>query len=290
MTIAIVTDSGARFSNMRLVQQYPLTVAPYKIDVGGRQYREDIDLTADEIMGLIKANSKPPNVVAPDVQDYLDIYNRLLRGYDHVISIHTSRELTRSWYNAREAAQQVGDDDTIVVIDTRTICAGQAMLVKLAADSILKGDAFEDVIQTVRKAVDRVFSVYYVDSLDYLQHNEIFSEARAILGTMLGIKPFLAIEEGKAIVTEKVKSRSQAIDRMVEFLVEFDEIDDAAIVQNRQHITEQARLLQDRLSVEFPGKHFPYSMYGLALASLFGGDATGVVVLETELEGFDDEF
>ena len=164
------------------------------------------------------------------------------------------------------------------------------MLVRLAGDGIIKDHDFDTVVQTVRKATERIFSVYYVDTLTYLQHNGIFSEAHTILGAILNVKPFLSIEEGKPIVTEKVKTRSQAIDRMVEFLVEFDEIDDAAIVQNREHITEQARLLQDRLSVEFPGKHFPYSMYGLALAGLFGGDATGVVVLESEIEGFDNEY
>ena len=97
------------------------------------------------------------------------------------------------------------------------------------------------------------------------------------------------LEDGKLVVTEKVRSRAQAIDRMVEFLVEFDELDDAMIVQNRTHITEQARLLQDRLSVEFPGRHFPYTMYGMALAVMIGGDATGVVVLEKETEGLEDQ-
>ena len=59
------------------------------------------------------------------------------------------------------------------------------------------------------------------------------------------------------------------------------------IIQNRTHITEQARQLQDRLSLEFPGRHFPYTMYGMVLASLLGGEATGVMVLESELEGFE---
>ncbi|MEO1645783.1 MAG: DegV family protein, partial [Chloroflexota bacterium] len=145
-------------------------------------------------------------------------------------------------------------------------------------------------VQKVRDAVDRVYSAYYVETLPYLQANNIMSESRTILSAMLKIRPIISIEEGKPVITEKARSKSQAIDRLTEFLVEFEDIDDAMIVQNRAHITEQARQLQDKLAMEFPGRHFPYTMYGLALAVLLGGDATGVMVLESEMESLSDGF
>src|SRR5215204_4373379 len=93
----IVTDSGARFSNPRLLQQYPITVVPYKLDFGGNLYREDVDMTSEEMVRLIKSQSKPPKLDAPTVEEYAKLYTSLSRGYDGVISIHTSRELTKSW-------------------------------------------------------------------------------------------------------------------------------------------------------------------------------------------------
>lgn len=288
--IHVVSDSGARFSNPRLLQQYPVTILPYKLDIGNKHYREEIDLTAEEAMRLIKSQNKPPKLVAPSEEEYAELYAKLSRVYDVIISVHTSRELTESWYNARRAAQRIGGSCEIAVIDSRTICAGQGMLVRVAGQAALDQLDGEEAIQKVRDAVDRVFSTYYVESLEFLHHNKIMTEARAILGTMLHIKPLLSVEEGKLIVTEKVRTRSQAIDRLVEFLTEFDDLDDAMIVQNRTHITEQARQLQDRLSMEFPGRHFPYTMYGISLAVILGGKATGVVVLEKEIEGFEDGF
>jgi DegV family protein with EDD domain len=239
-------------------------------------------------MRVIKSQMTPPKLVAPTVTEYAELYARLSHVYDGIISIHTSREITQSWHNARRAAQQVQESIEIVVVDSRTICAGQGMLVRVAGQAANDELEFEVAVQKVRDAVDRVYSAYYVESLDYLQKHKLLSEPRSILGAMLNIKPFLSIEDGRLIITEKVRTRSQAIDRLVEFLIEFDALDDAMIVQNRTHITEQARSLQDRLSVEFPGRHFPYTMYGAALAVILGGDATGVVVLESELEGFED--
>ncbi|MEM9954377.1 MAG: DegV family protein [Chloroflexota bacterium] len=285
----IVTDSGARFANQRLLQQYPVTVVPYQLEMGGTRYKEGIDISDEDAMRLIKAQHKPPTLIAPTEDDYAELYASLSRVYpDGVISIHTSRELTNSWDNARRAAQRLQDTYPVIAIDSRSICAGQGMLVRLAGQAALDKQPFEDAVQMVRDAVDRIFTTFYVDSLDYLHANHIMSESRSILGAMLNIKPILSIEEGKPMVTEKVRTRSQAIDRMIEFLVEFDDLDDAMIVQNRMHITEQARQLQDRLSLEFPGRHFPYTMYGIALAVLLGGHATGVMVLESEMEEFQD--
>jgi len=288
--IHVVTDSGARFANQRLLQQYPVTVVPYQLEIAGTRYQEDIDLTPEESMRLIKSQSKPPTLIAPTEEDYVEVYTRLSRVYDGIISIHTSREMTDSWQHAQRAAQRVSGECEIVAIDSRSICAGQGMLVRLAGQAALDRLDYEDAVQKVRDAVDRIYTAFYTDSLEYLYANGIMSQSRAILGAMLKIKPILSVEEGKAMVIEKVRTRSQAIDRIIEFLVEFDDIDDAMIVQNRTHITEQARQLQDRLSVEFPGRHFPYTMYGMALSVLFGGDATGVMVLESEMEAFENDF
>ena len=288
--IHVVTDSGARFANQRLLQQYPVTVIPYQLDIGGTLYKEGVDISDDDAMRLIKSQSKPPELIAPSEDDYAETYASLSRVYDGIISIHTSREITDSWNNARRAAQRMKDTCEVVAIDSRTISAGQGMLVRLAGQAALDDLPYEESVQKVRDAVDRIFTTFYVESLDYLMANNIMSESRAILGSMLKIKPIISIEEGKPMVTEKVRTRSQAIDRLIEFLVEFDNIDDAMIVQNRSHITEQARQIQDRLSLEFPGRHFPYTMYGMSLAVLLGGEATGVMVLESEMEDFEDDY
>jgi fatty acid-binding protein DegV len=119
-----------------------------------------------------------------------------------------------------------------------------------------------------------------VNSLEYLRHNGLLSEAQSILGTMLNIKPFLTIEDGELIPMEKVRTQSQAIDKLVEFVAEFSDVEELVILQNTPYATDQTRLLQDRLATEFPGHHFPVMMYGPSLATMLGPDGMGVVVHE----------
>lgn len=284
MSYLIVTDSGARFVNAHLLQEYPIIIVPYAMQIGSRLYYEGRDLSPDEILQLMQMRGSSPQLLAPSVEAYTQIYRRASQQYDGVISIHTSREMTESWNNARLAAQQMGTSVSVALVDSRTTCVGQGVLVRMAAKLAAQKVPFEDAAQQVRNAAENIYSLFLVESFERLQHNKILSASHTKLGELLEIKPLVTIDEGYPVVTGKVRTRSQAIDRLVEFVEEFENIQDGIIVQTRVHITEQTRILQDRLSMSFPGKHFPYTIYGASLGSLLGGNVTGVVILENPEE------
>jgi DegV family protein with EDD domain len=288
--IHIVTDSGARFSNPHLLKYYPVTILPNTIEINGKPYKEDVDISAEDALQLMKTQAQPPKVIPPSESDYAELFAKLSHHYDCIISIHPSRELSESWQNARRASQQVSNNCEIAVIDSQSLCAGQGMLVRVAIRAAKEAQTIEDVIQAVRGAVKRIYSMYYVDDSGYLSHNNIMKASHAILSTRLKIKPFISVEEGQLIVIAKVQSQSQAIDRLVEFLVEFIALEDSVILQHHPTISEETRLLQDRLSSEFPGQHFPYTMYSATMASYLGTTATGFAVLEEEVDELSYDF
>ena len=164
------------------------------------------------------------------------------------------------------------------------------MLIRVAVQAIASCTTVDSVVRKVRGAVDRIYSVYYLESVRFLPQNHILSNSHALLGALLGIKPFLSMENGQLTPIEKVRTRVQAIDRLVEFVTEFGDIHDVVILQNRLQPTEQTRLIQERLAQEYPGMQFPYALYGPSLAALVGTDATGIVVLEEDMDEFEDEF
>jgi DegV family protein with EDD domain len=277
MNVHIVTDSSAH-------GQIPssVTVVPHTITVHGKSYREGIDLSAEEALRMFHHQPYAPQIHVPTQADYLAVYDRLAREYDTIISIHASRDILTSWQNARAAAQQVMGRCEIAVIDSRTISAAQGMLVRLAARMLPNAETVEEVVRQLRGAIDRLYSVYYVEATDFLMQNRIMAPSHSILGMMLNLKPVLTVEEGRLVPMEKVRTRIQAIERLVEFAVEFTSFDDALIVQHRPGMTDQTRMLNDRLSAEFPDRRFPSTLYGASLAALIGVDATGLVILESE--------
>lgn len=289
-SIQIVTDSGARFSNPRLVRHFPVTVLPNVIEIGGRRYKEDIDIDTEEAFRLISQLDEPPKIIPPSENDYAELFARLSHFCDAIISVHPSRELSESWRNGRLAAQQVNSSCEIAVVDSQSLCAGQGMLIRVAARAAQEQETAEDVIHTVRQAVNRIYSVYCIDNLNFLRANGLIKPSHAILSQHLDIKPFVSLEDGQIIVIEKVRARAEVIERLVEFLVEFTELEDAVVLQDRKHISEETRIMQDRLALEFPGQHFPFTMYSATMASYLGTAASGVAVLEKDVDSLGDDF
>jgi len=288
--VQIVTDSCAHFTNPHFVQQHPVTVVPNKITIAGKTYREGVDLSAEEAFRLMAQQPQAPEVESPTEADFVEVYTRLARSCEAIISIHASRELLPSWQRARRAAQQVAGQCPIAVIDSQTLSAAQGMLVRVAVRAVEEQPTLDDIERVIRGAVERIYSVYYIENMGFLAQNKFMSQSHTILGAMLGIKPLLTVEEGRLRPMEKVRTRIQAIEHLVNFAVEFDSVEDALIVQHKPFMSEQTRMLQERLAVEFPGRHFPYGMYGPSLAAWIGIDATGLIVLESEIDRVDDDY
>lgn len=287
--IHVVTDSSALFVNAHFVQQNPVTVVPNRLEFDGKLFREGVDLSAEEMLQRIARMSKPPKIIPPSSAELVETYKRLSINCDAILSIHASREIFNTWQNAHIAAQQIAGQCEIIVIDSQMLCAAQGFLVQVAVKAAQEHDDLEEIVRLVRGAIERLYAVYYVETMDFLLHNQIMSPSHAILGAMLNIKPFVTIEEGHLRSIEKVRTRAQAVERLVEFAVEFDYLEEAAILQPKTYLSDQSRMVQDRLATEFPRKRFPHAVYSPSLAALIGADATGIVILE-EIMDEDDGF
>ncbi len=278
--IHIVTDSGARFSNPRLMRHFPVTILPNTIVIGDRRIREEADMDAEAAFALIAQLAQPPIVRPPSEREYAEAFLRHAPHCDAIISVHPSRRLSQSWQNGRLAAQAVSSDCEIAVVDSQSLCAGQGMLIRVAAKAAESAADVETAIHLVRQAVDQIYSVYCVRDTKFLRAHGIMSASHAILSTKLGVMPFVSLEGGEIIVIEKVQSTSQTIERLVEFMTEFNALEDALVLQDQRHITEQTRLMHEVLALDFPGQHFPFSMYSLSMACYLGASASGMAVLE----------
>ena len=163
MNIQIVTDSCAQFTQPYFLQQHPVTVVPNKISIAGKSYREGVDLSAEEALKLIVHQPYAPVITSPTEAQFVEVYSLLSRNCDAIISIHPSRELFPSWQNAMAAARQLSGHCPIAVIDSQTMCVGQGMLVKIALKATTQEHLLDDMVRIVRGAVERIYSIYYVE-------------------------------------------------------------------------------------------------------------------------------
>ncbi len=280
--VHLVTDSAADFADPNFINRYGIVVLPFRIRLGDKVYTHGVDLSNEEFMGYVERDIIKPEIIAPSEEEYLEVYKELSHDADHIISVHTSHHLSNSWRHANEAAKTIMGRCDMSVVNSMTASGGQALLVEAALRAAQENDSFEDMVRAVRGACGRIYSVFYVDSLDYLQLNGLLGEAQAFLGTMLNIKAFLTIEDGELVAMEKVRTTSQAIDKLVEFVSEFSYLEKLTILHSRRYSSSTIQDIQGSLRDEFPGVDFPTAIYGPIMASLLGPDGVGLSVYEAE--------
>jgi DegV family protein with EDD domain len=278
--VHVVTDSTAHFTDPTLPQRLDVTIVPQTILFGRQSYREGIDITTEEFFRRLPHYATLPTLQPPSVDVFRDLYAEKIKQNKQLLSIHSSSKMSNTVAMARQAADEFLGGNKIVVIDSLTTSIGLGLLVEAAAKAAERGDPLDEIVRIVRGMITHMYAVFFVESLEYLERNGRLSKSQAVLGTMLGIKPFLTIEDGEIIPMEKVRTREKAIDKLVEFVSEFSTIERVAIMQSGQQPTEDTRLLLERLEQTFPGQYFPVMTYGPGLACQIGPDSLGIFIFE----------
>lgn len=283
--IRIVTDSAVQFADPAWAERLGVVVVPHTIQFGNQTFREGIDITPEEFFRRVALGDPKPVALPPTVEDFTRVYTQLARTSDHILSIHTSGKLSRAYRHAKMAADALLGRTQVRVVDSMTISRGLGILVEAAMHAVEAGRALDEIVRLVRGMISSIYMVFVVEDLAYLERNGRMGPAQAILGTMLGIKPFLTIEEGDLIPMEKVRSRDKAVEKLLEFITEFADIAELTILQSARHPTEDTRMLLDRLTEEYPNQEFSVRMYGPTLGCFIGPNSLGVLVYEAEDHG-----
>jgi DegV family protein with EDD domain len=282
--IRIVTDSTVRFTTRGFLERYPVTIVPLSIRRGRTTLLDTGKHEPKQIENLFSSRDVLPSADPPSQEAFAKVYAQLREETDQILSIHTSSLITPAVENAYAASQRFLGRCDIQVIDSQSISVGLGFLVQAAAEAATQGQDFDALVRIVRGMIPRLYAIFSVDDLAYLEHNRMVSRSQAILGNMLGIIALLTIEEGKIIPMEKVRTRTRSIEKMVEFASEFASVEQIAILHNSMRSLDECRTLKDRLHALYRGVPISISEYGPSVATYIGPKSVGVVVLETEEE------
>ena len=279
--VRIVTDSTAHFTDPDFPRRHNVNVVPLTIHFGKESFRDGVDIKPDQFFARLRtANGSLPTAASPTPDQFTAVYEEATKSTTQIVSIHLSSKLGRVWRNAKAGSEPLLGRCNIQVIDSTTTSVGLGLLVEAAARAAEEGAPPDDIVRIVRGLIPRLYVVFFVDSLEYLAHNKRFNKAQAILGAMLDIKPFLTIEDGDIVAMEKFRNRQQAVEKLIEFVSEFSEVEHLAILQSTPEIAEDTRQVLDQLALDFPARKFPVVVYGSALATYLGPNAMGVIVFE----------
>ncbi|WP_120521412.1 DegV family protein [Arthrobacter celericrescens] len=216
---AVVTDSAAALPAdwvKAFVDDGRLAVVPMPVMVGEEIFGEgEDDITTTLALALASGSAVKTSRPSPGQfeQAYLAA---AARGFESVVSIHISAELSGTVEAATLAAGRV--PIPVEVLDSRTVGMAQGMGVQSALLAAADGRSAGDVRVFAEERLRRTKVYFYVPSLEQLRRGGRIGAAASLLGTMLAIKPILAVDGGRIVPLEKVRSAAKAIARLEEIV------------------------------------------------------------------------
>jgi DegV family protein with EDD domain len=244
--VAVVTDTTT-YLPREILERHGLHEVSLYVNWDGRAQRESEITDLDGFYDGLRAATTLPSTSQPSVGDFLEVYEPLLAEGRDIVSLHLSSGISGTVLaagQAREALVERGLAPTrIVVVDSRTACAGQGMMAIAAANAAGDGANVEAVAAAANAVRAQLKMWFAVDTLEFLRRGGRIGAAGAWLGSALKIKPILTFEETVQPV-ERVRTSARAFERMAEYLQ--DRRDAGCDVFFLQHI--QARDTAERLA------------------------------------------
>jgi len=216
--ILIVTDTVANIP-LDLCKSLGIVLVPLHIEIGGKSYRDTIDIDANSIYQQMRKGGALPLTSQPNPYDYLlTLENNLTPEIKTVLIITLSSKLSSTYLSALSAKQHFEEKHPqikIVVIDSLLAAMNQGWAVIEAARKAIKGANLDEVIQRI-KDVSRIVKLYAVfETLEYLRRGGRISAAVAFLGSAFHILPIITLSpEGMVVAAARVRSKKNGLEWM----------------------------------------------------------------------------
>ncbi len=201
---------------------------------------------------------------------------------DGIVSIHISSVLSGTCNSALQGRELAGAACPIEVIDSQSVTVGLGLICIAAAKMAKAGESLSSVVEEVKQMLPNIHLLNLLDTLKYLQKGGRIGKAKALLGSVLNVKPLITLKEGEVVPAGQVRSRSKGIERLFSFVESASNIDDLAVAYNTT--PDEAHALAERLGPIFTKEAIKVVRLGTTLGVHMGPRALAVGLTEKKAE------
>jgi len=277
MTVKIVTDSSADLP-AQLVQELGITIVPLYVRFGEKVYRDRVDISEDEFYQRLLHDPVHPSTIQPTPQDFASVYQKLSPKADGIVSIHMSAKLSGTYNSALQGKEMIEKGCPIEVVDSQITSMGLGLIDIAAAIVAKAGEGLPTVMEEVKQAIPNIRLLFLLDTLEYLLLGGRIGKAKALLGSILNVKPVLTLKDGEVVPAGQVRSRGKGIDRLFDFVKSASNIQDLAVVYNTT--PDEAQALEERMGTIFAKEQIKLARVGPMLGVHTGPGALAVALRE----------
>jgi len=205
-----------------------------------------------------------------------EAYRTLRESGDEIVSVHLSSKVSGTYNSALMAAQSLGDG-AIDVVDSLSTSMALGFMALEGARLARAGKDRKAIAERLRALVPKARVICVVDTLTYLERGGRIGKARALLGSLLNVKPILQLKDGEVVPLGRARGRPQALSRLVELLERDGKVSQLAIMHGAAQA--DAEQLRDRVASTYPGLDILLTEIGAVLATHTGPGVIGFTYL-----------
>jgi DegV family protein with EDD domain len=282
--VRIVTDSTCDLPP-EMVHGYDIHVVPLLIKINNELYLDRVDISAEEFhrrFASWPADLELPTTSHPPVEVFEELYKKILKNGDSVISIHHSAKLGGTYQAAVQARNNIlAPPSQVTVIDSLSASFGLGIIAVEAAKRARQGAMHAELVSAVNRMVFQTHVIFFTETLQFLQQSgRITSKAQQALGTTpaTNFRPLLRLEEGQIVPFERTRTRTKALEGLCEFIEDFPHIEEMAIIHSNS--PNDIETILTRIAPIFPREKVHICLFSPVLTTHLGPGAMGVAVYE----------
>ncbi len=215
--VKIVTDSTVDLTDEE-AKELGISIVPLSITIDGETFLDRVDITPQEFLMRMKQSAELPKSSQPAVGHFVELYNHLGSDGSEIISIHMTSGMSGTVASAENAARL--SESEVTVIDSMYISRALAFQVVEAAKMANEGQTKEEIIKRIEEIRKASTLFVTVDTLENLVKGGRIGKGKALIGSLLNIKPIASLQDGVYTPVSKVRSHAKIVKYLSEKFAE----------------------------------------------------------------------
>jgi DegV family protein with EDD domain len=275
--LRIVTD-GAADMPAGWEKEYALDIIPINIHFGEQTYLQGIDLSNEGFYRLVDESGKVPKTSQPSPYQFKEFYRQVAKAGDTILSVHVTSKLSGTYDSALTAAQDLASEINVIPVDSGAGSAALGMMCREARLLDRAGLVVQKIIERLHQIRQNVQIVLTLDQLEYARMSGRVGILQAALASALNVKPIVILRDGILEMSERVRTRTRALDRVLEILsTRFErQLVNVAVVHARD--PQSAAALKERAKKIFNIRELITTDLSVSVAANLGPGTVGLII------------
>ncbi len=249
-------------------------IVPLSIRFGDEEFTDRRDLSVDDFYKKMANCDELPQTACPSPGAFERAFrNAGEGGADAVVCLNISGALSNTFQSAQTAAAAYEGTMPVHVVDSKSVSSGLGTLVLEAAKAARAGADVESVLRRVRDLIPRTRVIAALNTLENLKKGGRIGGAKAMVGSILSIKPLIDLTGGEVNEAGRARTRKRAMEWLYERLRGAGAIEHLAVMHSGAPDLDE---FLDLIAPDFPRESLRVGKMGAVIGAHGGAQMIGL--------------